>query len=128
MLALYIHGMKKKNRFLLHQQKDEMGRKAPTPKNMTDEEMTETEILAELQRGLMPDLEAEEEEEEAEEGSAIEPNVCSLVDAKHHLQEVRRYLEFCSFTSDVEFSIMSQLETSLMINVSHRQPSIQDFF
>ena len=24
---------KKKNRFLLHQQKDEMGRKAPTPKN-----------------------------------------------------------------------------------------------
>ena len=94
----------------------------------TDEEMTETEIVAELQRGLMPDLEAGEEEEKVEEVSAIEPNVCSLVDAKHHLQEVRRYLEFCSFTSDVEFSIMSQLETSLMINVSQRQPSIRDFF
>ena len=51
----------------------------------TDEELTETEILEELQRGPM---EEEEEEEEAEEASAIELNVCSLADAKNHLQEV----------------------------------------
>ena len=77
-----------------------------------DVELTETEIL----------------EEEAEEASAVELNVCSLADAKNHLQEVCHYFESCSFTSDVEFLIVSQLENSFLKNVSHRQPSIRDFF
>ena len=37
-------------------------------------------------------LEEEDEEEEAEENNSNEP-VCSLADAKRHLQEVRRYFE-----------------------------------
>ena len=49
---------------------------------LTDEQLTKTEILAELQHGPIPDL--EEEEEEAEEANATEPNVCSLADDSYH--------------------------------------------
>ncbi len=49
----------------------------------TDEPLIETLILAKLQRRLIHYLE-KEEEEEAEEANAIEPNVCSLADDLYH--------------------------------------------
>ena len=48
----------------------------------TDEKLTETEILAELQREPIPDL--EEEKEEAAEASAIEPSVYYLADYSYN--------------------------------------------
>ena len=50
----------------------------------THKQLTKTEILVELQYGPMPELEKEEEVEEAEEANAIEPNVCSLANDSYH--------------------------------------------
>ena len=38
------------------------------------------------------------------------------------------WLESCAFTSDIDFSSINKLESSLLKNSSQRQSSIRDFF
>ena len=53
--------------------------------------------------------------------------VCSLIEAKTHVQELRQYFESCAATTDIDFSSISRLETALLKNVRYKQVSIQDF-
>ena len=92
----------------------------------TDEVLTEADIIASL-RPNQQTSQIEEEEEEEEE-THLENPVCSLADAKAHLQEVRRYLETCSHTSDFDFRSISVLESFLLQSIAQKQKSILDFF
>ena len=76
-----------------------------------------------------PFEENEEEDEDEHDGNRfIENRVCSTTDAKHYLTELRRFFESRPFTSDVEFSSIAKLESSLLKNVNSNQTSIHDFF
>ena len=90
---------------------------------LSSEELTEADILAELVQSDVDEDAEVEEDDPAEE----EPNICSLNEAKKYLQEVRRYFESRSFTSDFDFFSINKLESALLKNVPLRQPSIADF-
>ena len=68
----------------------------------THEEITESDIIAELQSGPM-ELEEEEEEEEEEDDVEIveeQTKVCSFAEAKSFMHELRRYFESSTKTTD----------------------------
>ena len=93
------------------------------------EELTEEDILASLQCSETPFEEDEEEDEHEHDGNRLTENrVCSTTDAKHYLTELRRFFESRAFTSDVDFSSIAKLESSLLKNVNNNQTSIPDFF
>ena len=94
----------------------------------TEEVLTEDELFASLRTTPQTTQGKEEEEEEEDEENQTENPVCSLADAKVHLQEVRRYLETCSHTSEIDFRSISALESSLLQTFAQKQKSIRDFF
>ena len=92
------------------------------------EELTEEDILASLQSTEIPFDEEEEDEDDNDGSHFIENRVCAATDAKHYLTELRRFFEYRAITSDVEFSSIAKLESSLLKNVNNNQTSIQDYF
>ena len=63
----------------------------------THEEITESDIIAELQSGPM---ELEEEEEDDVEIVEEQTKVCSFAEAKSFMHELRRYFESSTKTTD----------------------------
>ena len=49
-------------------------------------------------------------------------------DAKSHLPEAQRFLEYCQFTSDIDFSCINKIKSTLLRNMPYRQSSFRDFF
>ena len=86
------------------------------------EELTEEELIAELQ----PNDFAEEEQEDDQE-TVDEREICSATDAKHFIDELRRFFEARSLSSDIEFSSICKLESALHKNVHFKQSSMRDF-
>ena len=72
-------------------------------------------------------MEVEEEEENEEDTNEVR-GICSLADAKGHLQEAHQFLESSQFTTDIDFSCVSKIESTLLRNMPYRQSSIRDFF
>ena len=64
-------------------------------------------------------LKDEVEEDEVDEADDLEPEeqICSLADAKSYLQEVRRFFESRQQITDMDFTSISKLETSLWKNI-----------
>ena len=60
----------------------------------------------------------------------LEPEewICSLADAKSYLQEVRRFFESRQQTTDIDFTSICKLETSLYKNFRTKQTTIGGFF
>ena len=93
------------------------------------EEITEMDIMAELQSGSVNNEQVEEEEEEEEENVAAENvRVCSHSEARQYVHELRRFFEASAKTTDSDFLMISKLELTLMTNLSQRHMSINDFF
>ena len=94
------------------------------------EEITEMDIMAELQSGSVNNEQVEEEEEEEEEENVAAENVrvCSHSEARQYVHELRRFFEASAKTTDSDFLMISKLELTLMTNLSQRQMSINDFF
>ena len=89
------------------------------------EDLTEADIVAELQSDSVVNAIEEEEEEEEENAEVVQ--ICSHAEAKRHLHELRKFFEASSRTSDLDFSNINKLELSLLKNVTQRQTSIQDY-
>ena len=65
------------------------------------------------------------EEEQDDDETVVEPiTICSLIKAKTHVQDLRRYFYSCAPTTDIDFSCISRLETALINNVRHKQQSL----
>ena len=92
----------------------------------THEEITESDIIAELQSGPM-ELEEEEEEEDDVEIVEEQTKVCSFAEAKSFMHELRRYFESSTKTTDSDFSSINKLEFALTKNVCQKQSSITEY-
>ena len=73
--------------------------------------------------------EAEEEavEDDSEETRELVP-ICSLTDAKKHLEEIRRYFESCAHTTEKDFSAVNHLDSAFSKAAGKRQSIIADYF
>ena len=91
------------------------------------EELTEEDILASLQCTETPFEEDEEEDEDEHDGNCFIKNRDSATtDAKHYLTELRRFFESRAFMSDVEFSSIAKLKSSLLKHVNNNQAFSSD--
>ena len=77
--------------------------------------MTEDSIRAELSSTRVEEV--EEEDTELDDEAMEKTPVCSQMDAKKYLVELRRYFESCKVTKDSDFSAISQLDNALLKTV-----------
>ena len=55
------------------------------------------------------------EEEQDDDETVVETlTICSLIEAKTHVQELRQYFESCTATTDIDLSSISRLETAFL--------------
>ena len=54
--------------------------------------------------------------------------ICSLADAKKHLEEIRRYFESCAHTTDSDFSAINHLDSAFTKAAGKKQSVIADYF
>ena len=92
---------------------------------VTSETVTEESIRDDL---LAAASGQEEEEEDGDDEPESTKPVCSSADAKHYLEEIRRFFESRAMTDDDDFSAINRLDNSLFKNSKLRQCTISDFF
>ena len=83
-------------------------------------------------------LNLHQEEEEGEEEGEVDSEdnqetrelapICTIADAKKHLEEIRRYLESCAHTTDSDFSAINHLDSAFSKAAGKKQSVIEDYF
>ena len=80
------------------------------------EQLTEAELLTQI---MTPEgVEDEEDFVEDEPVNGTELPVCTLTEARSHLQELRRFFESKSTTTDVDFSSINRLDSTLSKSIN----------
>ena len=95
---------------------------------LSHEELSEADIVAELISDPTTQEEDEEEEEEEEVAQTESNPICSWTDARHYVNELRRFFEASGKTTDNDFFTLNSLDATLLKNVCQRQSSITDYF
>jgi hypothetical protein len=91
---------------------------------ITSEAMSEEDILSEATSVTLPQPSDSQEDEEE-----VEVPICSMSEAKVHLQELRRYFFSQNSTCDADIDFLHRLDSALMKNSStFRQSTIESYF